>query len=171
MVLNKNIVLIGMMGSGKSTIGFLLSKKINLKFIDIDNYIENEEGMKIHEIFKKKGEKYFRIKEKEMCLQKLKDKNTVIALGGGAFIEPAIREVVLKTSVSFWLDLSIKNLSKRFKTLKKRPLIDENNLEESLNNIYQKRKGLYNLANFKIDCNETEKSLIIKKIAEIYESN
>jgi len=169
--LKKNLILTGMMGVGKSTIGMSLSKMLNMKFIDIDKMIEKEESLTVESIFKKKGEKYFRIKEKEMCLQKLKDKNTVIALGGGAFIEPAIREVVLKTSVSFWLDLSIKNLSKRFKTLKKRPLIDENNLEESLNNIYQKRKGLYNLANFKIDCNETEKSLIIKKIAEIYESN
>ncbi len=169
--MKKNLILTGMMGVGKSTIGMSLSKMLNMKFIDIDKMIEKEESLTVASIFKKKGEKYFRIKEKEICLKKLKDKNTVIALGGGAFIEPVIREVVLKTSISFWLDLNIKNLSKRFKTLKKRPLVDENNLEESLNNIYEKRKELYNLANFRIDCNEVDKSLIIKKIAKMYESN
>ena len=148
MKLNKNLILIGMMASGKSTIGRLLAKKLNIKFFDTDFIIEKKTKMKIVEIFRKKGEPYFRNLEKKITLNLLNKNNCVISLGGGAFIEPVIREVVLKTSISFWLDLNIKNLSKRFKTLKKRPLVDENNLEESLNNIYEKRKELYNLANF-----------------------
>ena len=73
--MKKNLILTGMMGVGKSTIGMSLSKMLNMKFIDIDKMIEKEESLTVASIFKKKGEKYFRIKEKEICLKKLKDKN------------------------------------------------------------------------------------------------
>ena len=89
---DKSLVLIGMMGSGKSTIGFLLSKKIKLEFVDVDNYIENEEGMKIREIFEIKGEEYFRKAELKNSLKILDKKKTIISLGGGAFINEDIRK-------------------------------------------------------------------------------
>ena len=74
MNLNKNIVLIGMMGSGKSTIGYLLSKSTNLKHVDIDKLIEKETGLKIYDIFEKKGEEYFRNLEEKITLKLLKNK-------------------------------------------------------------------------------------------------
>ncbi len=91
----KNIVLIGMMGSGKSTIGHLLSKTIDLKFIDIDKAIEKETGLKIHNIFEKKGEVYFRNLEKKITLKFLKSERKIISLGGGGFLNKSIRKDTL----------------------------------------------------------------------------
>ena len=79
----KNIVLIGMMGSGKSTIGYLLSKTIDAKFEDIDKIIEIETGYKINDIFEKKGEIYFRNLEEKITLKLLIIKKNIISLGGG----------------------------------------------------------------------------------------
>ena len=107
---SKNIVFLGMMGSGKTSIGFLISKKLNLKFFDIDNNIENNLGMKISKIFKDKGEKFFREYEEKITLNILKKNNIVIALGGGAFLNKNIRNEILKNHFSFWLKLEKKYL-------------------------------------------------------------
>ena len=104
MNLNKNIVLVGMMGSGKSTIGYLLSKNINFNFLDVDKFIENETNLKIQDIFKKNGENYFRDLEEKISLKLIKGKEKVISLGGGGFINKNIRKEVLKNHVSFWLN-------------------------------------------------------------------
>ena len=103
MNLNKNIVLLGMMGSGKSTIGYLLSKSISLNFFDIDKIIEKETGLKINSIFEKKGELYFRNLEEKITLKLLKDKRKIISLGGGGFLNNNIRREILKNNLSFWL--------------------------------------------------------------------
>ena len=92
MKLNKNIVLVGMMGSGKSSIGKILSKKLEFEFIDTDIKIEEFEKTTISEIFNKNGEKYFRNVEEIISLKSLKLNNKVIALGGGGYINPAIRK-------------------------------------------------------------------------------
>ena len=101
----KNLVFLGMMGSGKSSIGLIISKKLGIDFIDIDQEIEKKLGMKISNIFKKKGEKYFRIVEKEITIKQLGERESVIALGGGAFINKDIRTEVLNQCISFWLEL------------------------------------------------------------------
>ena len=89
------------MGVGKSTIGRALAKKLKMNFIDIDKVIEKGESMTIDEIFKKKGENYFRNLEENTTLRELNKKESVIALGGGAFINHKIRSEILKTCVSF----------------------------------------------------------------------
>ena len=160
-----------MMGVGKSTIGKILAKKLKLKFIDIDRVIETREKSTVSEIFKKKGEIYFRKIEKKITLDQLKKNNSIIALGGGAFINTSIRREVKNTSISFWLDLDLENLLSRLKNIKKRPLLDENNLRKSMNKIYSDRKRIYNEANFRIDCNFIDKEKILKKIVELYENS
>ena len=99
---SKNIVFVGMMGSGKSTIGLLLSKKLKKSFFDIDTYIEKELGKKISTIFKEKGETFFREYEEKITLKILQKKNIVISIGGGAFLNKNIRLEVLKNHISFW---------------------------------------------------------------------
>ena len=169
--MRKNLVLTGMMGVGKSTIGKSLSIKLKMNLFDVDKIIENKENMAINEIFKLKGEEYFRKIEKQISLVELKREYSVIALGGGAFIDSQIRGEVLKKCTSFWLDLSVDNLTKRLLTSYERPLLKKNNLKEELNNLLDKRREKYSLANFRIDCNNVKKVEIVDKIRKLYESN
>ena len=170
MHLKKNLVFLGMMGSGKSSIGFLVSKKLNLKFIDIDNIIEDEVGMKISDIFKSKGENYFRNLEEKITLKILKTNKVVVSLGGGGFLNEKIRDEVLTNHFSFWLNWESKILLKRIKNSEKRP-IALNSTDQEITNLIKKRSKIYMKAEFKIDCNKLTKNEIVKKITKIYELN
>ena len=167
---SKNIVFLGMMGSGKSSIGFLVSKKLKLDFYDIDNYIEKKLNMKISNIFKNKGEKFFREYEEKITLDILKKKGIEIALGGGAFINKNIRKEVLKNHQSFWLKLNSEILIKRIKTSIKRPLA-YNTPVADLKDMIKDRTKYYEKALFRINCDELTKKEITDKILNIYENN
>ena len=169
--MKKNLVLTGMMGVGKSTIGKRLAKKLKVKFIDLDKLIEKREKNSIKDIFEIRGEDYFRKIEKKIALQELKRSNTVIALGGGAFMNKDIRKEVELSSVSFWLDLNTKTLLKRLKNSKKRPLLNQENLPLTVNKIYLERKKFYNQSNYRIKCNTISANEIILKILKLYENS
>ena len=168
MNLNKNIVLIGMMGSGKSTIGYLLSKNINLNFIDVDKFIEKETDLKITEIFQKKSEIYFRNLEEKITLKVLKGKGKIIALGGGGFLNKNIRKEILKNHVSFWLSWKNSTIINRILKSKKRP-IAFNSTENDLKKMINERSSIYSEANFKINCETLTKNMIVKNVIELYE--
>ena len=170
MNLNKNIVLIGMMGSGKSTIGYLLSKSTNLKHVDIDKLIEKETGLKIYDIFEKKGEEYFRNLEEKITLKLLKNKKNIISLGGGGFINKNIRKEVLNNNISFWLNWRSSTIIQRILKSKKRPLT-KNATENDLKKLINDRLKIYSEANFKINCENLTKYMITKQIIEVYEKN
>ena len=125
--MKKNLVLLGMMAVGKTTLGKIVAKKQELKFIDIDTNIEKKNSMTIKEIFKKKGEKFFRVEEENEILKSLEKNNCVIALGGGAFMNKTVRENILKNAISIWLSVDIKTLNQRIKWNRKRPLLKEEN--------------------------------------------
>ena len=168
MNLKKNLVLLGMMGSGKSTIGALISKKLKLKFVDIDKNIEKETNMKISEIFEKKGENFFRNIEEKITLKLLGLSNLVISLGGGGFVNDKIRKEVLNNNSSFWLNWSSQTLLNRIKNSKKRPIaIKFDNVE--LIELIEKRSKIYSKAKFKINCEKLTKLEISKKIINLYE--
>ena len=170
MNLNKNLVFLGMMGSGKSSIGNLVSKKLDLQFIDIDSLIVKNTEMSISEIFKKKGENYFRNLEEKITLKSLKKIKNVISLGGGGFINTKIREEVLANHFSFWLNWDASVLIKRIKDSKKRPLAF-NSTNQEIRTIIRDRTKIYSNAQFKINCNKLTKTEIVKKIIKIYEIN
>ena len=109
-----------MMGVGKSTIGKNLANKLSYTHGDIDRIIEEKEGSTINIIFKNKGENYFRMLENKITLIELKNDNSVISLGGGAFLDKKIRKAVKKTSTSFWIDVNLNILINRLKKSKKR---------------------------------------------------
>ena len=158
------------MGSGKSTIGYLLSKNINFNFSDVDKFIEKETGLKIYEIFQKKGEIYFRNLEEKITLKLLKGKEKIISLGGGGFINKNIRKEILKNHISFWLNWKNSTLISRVLKNKKRPIAfnsDENNLKK----LISERSDIYAEANFKINCETLTKNMIVKNIIELYEKS
>jgi shikimate kinase len=169
--LKKNLVLTGMMGVGKSTVGKNLAQKLSYNFVDIDRTIESREGSTINLIFKNKSESYFRKLENEISLEKLKKKNTVVSLGGGAFLNKSIRREVKNTSVSFWLDVDVSELIKRLKKNKKRPLLYNKNLNVTVNKIYLERKKTYSEADFRIKCNFLGPDKIVDKILKLYEKS
>jgi|TARA_B100001029_G_C14678214_1_gene243176 shikimate kinase len=165
---NKNIVLLGMMGSGKSTIGYLLSNKINSDFYDIDKIIEEEEGLKITEIFENKGENYFRKIEEKICLKILKFNKKIISLGGGSFLNNKIREEIQNNHVSFWLNWNTSTIIRRIKKNKNRPIL-KGMSENEINKLIIKRKKIYEKAHLKINCENLSKNEIINKIIKLYE--
>ena len=167
---NKNLVFLGMMGSGKSSIGNLVSKKLDLSFIDIDSVIIKNTGMSISEIFKKKGEVFFRDLEEKITLKSLKKTKNIISLGGGAFINNKVRKEILTNHFSFWLNWEDLILIKRIRDSKKRPLAF-NLSDREIRTMIKSRSKIYSNAQFKINCNKLTKTEIVKKIIRIYELN
>ena len=166
----ENLVFLGMMGSGKSSIGSIVSKKLNINFVDVDKEIEKNLGMKIAQIFEIKGEGYFREIEEDITLKILKKNNTVISLGGGAFMNNKIKKEILDNNISFWLNWDIKTLVSRIKDSKKRP-IAFNTSKNELIRLIKKRYIIYSKAMYKIDCNNLSKNEIVKKVLNIYEAH
>ncbi len=170
MKLKENIVFLGMMGSGKTSIGSMISEKLKLDFVDIDREIENELGLSIKKIFEIKGENYFRKIEEKITLQKLKLNSVVISLGGGAFTNKNIKREVMKNHLSFWLNWNDKILLNRIKNSRKRPLAF-NATDNELIDLIKKRSNIYSKALYEIKCDNLSKHEIVKKILNIYENH
>jgi shikimate kinase/shikimate kinase/3-dehydroquinate synthase len=164
-----NIVFLGMMGSGKTSVGKLVSNKLKVNFFDTDHQIEKRLKMNIPNIFINKGEKFFRKQEEKITLEILNKKNIVIALGGGAFLNKIIREEVLKNHLSFWLNWDDKIIINRIEKSYKRPLAF-NLSKTELINLIKKRSTVYSKALYKIDCDNLSKAALVKKILNIYET-
>ena len=169
--MEKNLTLTGMMGVGKTTIGKRLAKKLNYAFVDVDKIIEKQEGESISSIFKNKGENYFRKIEKQLTIIELKKNNSVISLGGGAFLNSSIRQYSKKNSISFWLDVPIEILIKRLKKSKNRPIIGKVKTNDSIKKIYFVRKKFYTKADYRIKCKTLTLKQIIEKILKFYEKS
>ena len=166
----ENLIFLGMMGSGKSSIGLLVAKKLKLNFIDIDKEIENETGLPIKKIFETKGELSFRKIEEKITLKKMKLNPCVISLGGGGFVNKNIRKEVLKNHISFWLNLNEKELLKRIRNSNKRPLTI-NKSDNELIELIKKRSNIYSRALYEIKCDLLSKNEILKKVIIIYENH
>ena len=133
--------LIGMMGSGKSSVGKLLANKLQFSNIDIDKEIEKDEKLSIKEIFEKKGENYFREIESKYLLRKRN--SAVVSCGGGIVLNKKNREFLQTCGYTIYLKSSIPTLEKRLLNENGRPLLSNDNLKETLINIYSNRKTLY----------------------------
>ena len=151
----KLITLIGMMGSGKTSCGSLLAKKLNVNFIDIDTIIEEEINLKISEIFNKFGEKYFRSLEEKIIYFKInqylkQNLKAIISLGGGGFESKKTRKFLLKNTKVIWLNTDIKVLSKRIGNAFNRPMI-KGNVETNIELLLNKRIKNYQKSHIKIN--------------------
>lgn len=166
-----NIALIGFMGSGKTTIGKLLAKTMEMKFVDIDKIIEATEKKSINDIFKEKGQIYFRDLEREIILQESSRNNCVIATGGGSILDNENVKSLQETSFIVFLDASIECLYLRLKDNTTRPILnDAENKKQLIEELLEKRKFLYQIsANFIIHIDEnTSIYETVDKIKESY---
>ena len=162
----KNIVLIGMMAAGKTTIGFKLAKKLKYQFYDIDALIEKHENKKINEIFQDDGEDYFRKIEEKLTLEHLEKKECVISLGGGGFLNESIRKRIKKNSRSFWLNWKITTILNRISKSQRRPIALKLN-NKDMANLYKKRVKFYKRSDFKVNCENKNKKQIINLISKL----
>ena len=152
--LKKTVALVGMMGSGKSAIGKMVSSILDVPFKDADVEIERAAKQSIPEIFERHGENFFRDKEDQVIKRLLNEKCCILATGGGAFMNKKIRTSIKEQGVSIWLDADLETLWKRVKHKKSRPLLRTNNPRETLANIYTDRIKTYSLADIVIESHD-----------------
>lgn len=139
----KNILLIGFMGVGKTTIGKLLAQKLNRKFIDIDEEIEREFDMPVSKIFKNIGEKAFREREKELITSLTEKQLKIISVGGGAFLQQEIRQLCLASSIVIFIDLSYEGWKDRIDLIiVSRPVLHGKSIEE-MEKLFYNRQEIY----------------------------
>ena len=153
-----NISLCGMMGSGKSSIGKILANKLDYNFIDVDKMIEIDAKKTIKKIFEEDGEEYFRDLEEKITINILRQKETVVSLGGGAIINKKIRNSIKKNSYNIYLNVDLDILIKRLKNSKTRPLIYKKNLKKELINLINIREKFYREADLIV---KNEKNIIL----------
>ena len=163
-----NIILLGFMGSGKTSIGKLLSEQINFNFIDSDLEIEKRNQMSINNIFQKQGELFFRNKEKELLNEIIIKDNIVFATGGGLPCNISNIKKLNDFGLTIYLRLSNKELYKRLKKQNKtRPLINNlinNDLKEFIRKSVKKREEFYFQSNCIIECDKISEKEILRKI-------
>ena len=160
----KTIVLIGMMGSGKTTIGKLLGEKLTLRSIDIDVIIEQNEKRTVSEIFQNEGEKYFRNIERETIKKNFTNKDLIISLGGGAFEDQLTQELLLKNSTVIYLKTSPNVILERIKNNTNSPLLKNQMTVEKIQSIILQRQKNYELANITILTDNKNTDKIVEEI-------
>ncbi|CCJ07383.1 3-dehydroquinate synthase [Methylocystis sp. SC2] len=158
----KAIVLVGMMGSGKSAIGQRLAVRLGLPFVDADaEIVAAAAGMSIPEIFAKYGERYFRDGERRVIMRLLNGGPVVLATGGGAFLDPRTRDRIAERGVSVWLDADLKTLLKRVRRKNDRPLLQTDDPEETLRQLLEARRPLYELADLRVESREVPQDAMV----------
>ncbi|MGH9697029.1 MAG: shikimate kinase [Bryobacteraceae bacterium] len=155
------LYLVGFVASGKTTIGRALAQELGWPFIDIDTEIEAREGRAIAQIFLERGEIRFREVEAEVIRQFAGGSSAVIALGGGAFVQPANRELIESKGVSVWLDCPLEMIRKRLGDDSTRPLAANRN---GLEKLFAERRPLYARANHRIDVDTDDLPEIVRRV-------
>ena len=157
--IHKSIVLIGMMGAGKTHIGRMLAQKLGIEFYDTDKVIEAKAGISVAEIFEQYGEEKFRQCEKNTIKELLENEPCVIATGGGAITNPDTFALIKDHSYSIWLEVPLDLIWQRIKSSSHRPLLQDENPRKKLETIYTQREALYKQAQFHVLNEHAEQSV------------
>ena len=172
-ILSKSVVLIGLMGSGKSVIGKMLSDKIGVPLSDTDRIIEKEVGKKVYQIFDVCGEKYFRKVEEEVVGKVLGDSPHIISTGGGAILSSKTRKAIKLKSFSIWVQCDVSIISNRIIYQEKRPLLKSKKIVDILIKKNKERINFYRQAdsqtvnensNLEMTVEDIVKDLLLKKV-------
>ncbi|NUM51783.1 MAG: shikimate kinase [Flavobacteriales bacterium] len=164
--MNKNIFLVGFMGSGKTSIGSLLAQKLNYNFIDTDEEIEKQSKLSITDLFKEKGEQFFREREKEVLQQILvNESTTVIATGGGMPCFYENMEKMLREGVVIYLKCSPEEIAKRVLVKNSRPLLNaKGNMLGHIQEMLSVRENIYSKAHFTTDVSDRQTQEVLNNI-------
>jgi shikimate kinase len=157
------IYLVGFMGVGKTSVARALAKRLDWKVEDIDARIERAERRDIPTIFREAGEPYFRAREREALIQLLPERGTVVASGGGTFVDPANRELMLRDGAVIWLDAPLTTVLGRVPLVGRRPLATDRLAMEQL---YNQRLAAYCLAHFRVDAGRGSVEELVDHIVE-----
>ncbi len=149
--INKPIVLVGLMGAGKTSVGERLAKRLDIPFIDADQEIEKESGCTITEIFSIFGEDYFRKLEEKVISKLLDQPPHVLATGGGAFMNERVRNIIKERAISIWLRAELDVLLERVERKNTRPLLETGDKREILEALMKKRYPIYSEADLVVD--------------------
>lgn len=162
--IDRPLVLVGLMGVGKSTVGRRLANLINYDFVDADHEIEEAAQRSVSEIFEEFGEQYFREGERRVITRLMAENGGVIATGGGAFIDEETRELILSEGIAIWIDCDIDVLVERTGRRDTRPLLREGDPKEILTKLYRDRKPYYSQAQIRV---KSENGPHIRTVEEI----
>ncbi|MEZ0323798.1 MAG: shikimate kinase [Hydrogenothermaceae bacterium] len=157
-----NIYLVGFMGSGKSTVGKLISQKLGYKFVDIDKEVEKQEDITIKEIFERFGEQYFRNVEKEKLKEFIDKSGYVVSTGGGLGADKEMMDLMKSSGIVIWIDASLDKILKRCQNDTDRPLLKLP--YEKIKDLYEKRREVYKLANIYIHTDDKSPLQIFEEI-------
>jgi shikimate kinase len=161
------IYLVGFMGAGKSTLARALAKRLDWRVEDIDERIERDERRDIASIFRQNGEPYFRTLERAVLIDLLPARGTVVASGGGTFVDPANRELMLRDGVVVWLDVPFAVLLERVPVDGRRPLASD---RPGLEQLYNQRLAAYRLAHIRLDASRGPADLLVDQIVDALET-
>ncbi len=149
--LKKTVVMVGMMGAGKTAVGTALARLLSVDFLDSDEEITRAADRSIAEIFERDGEPFFRARESEVLNRLLRGQPCVLSTGGGAFLAEANRSMIHETGVSVWLRADLELLWQRVRHKATRPLLRTANPRETLRTLYEARVPLYQQADLVVD--------------------
>lgn len=166
----KTIVLVGLMGAGKTSVGRLLAKRLDLEFIDADHEIEQAAQCSIEQIFESHGEAEFRDGERRVIARLLTGPTHVLATGGGAFMRKETRDAIRGRGISVWLRADLDLLLRRVSRRKNRPLLRNENPRQTLEKLIEERYPVYAEADIVVDSGDRSPGTIVDTVIESIET-
>ncbi len=155
--------LVGFMAAGKTSVGRALARRLDWKFIDIDELIERHEHMTVAEIFARHGEPYFRAAERNVVAEQLSARHVVVATGGGTFVDPQNRAAIRSDGVSVWLDAPLERVIARMPADGRRPLAAD---RADLERLYEGRRLAYEQAHMRLDASRAGVEALVEQLVD-----